>query len=107
MSHFEKFLDNIGWLFAGLIGALVAVPFHTDKTLKGILWFVCSGAACAYFMTGFLSWAYTIPSDFTGAIGFIVGAFGGSFVATMVKKIQSADVGVLIDTIKSKFGGRT
>lgn len=101
MSTFEKFLDNIGWLFTGLIGALVAVPFHEDKT-----WFVCSGATCAYFLTGFWAWAYEIPEGLTGAIGFMVGAFGGSFVATVIKKLQNADLGALIDILKDKFKGK-
>ena len=106
MSTFEKFLDNRGWLFTGLIGALVAVPFHEDKTIKGRLWFVCSGATCAYFLTGFWAWAYEIPEGLTGAIGFMVGAFGGSFVATVIKKLQNADLGALIDILKDKFKGK-
>lgn len=67
---------------------------------------MCSGAACAYFLTGFWVWAYEIPEGLTGAIGFMVGAFGGSFVATVIKKLQNADVGALIDILKDKFKGK-
>lgn len=105
MNIFEKLLDNIGWAIAGLMGALVAVPFHDDKSVKGRLWFVCSGIACSYFLTGWASWYYGIPVEFTGAIGFILGAAGGSLVAAIIKRIQNADLGNLIETIKSKFGG--
>lgn len=105
MNIFEKLLDNIGWAIAGLIGALVAVPFHDDKSLKGRLWFVCSGIACSYFLTGWASWFYGIPTELTGAIGFMLGAAGGSFVSTVIRKLQTADLTSLIEAIKSKFGG--
>lgn len=105
MNIFERFLDNIGWAIAGLMGALVAVPFHDDKSIKGRLWFICSGIACSYFTTGFWSWKYEIPEGLTGAIGFVIGAFGGSLVATIIRKIQTADIASLIEAIKSKFGG--
>jgi len=105
MNIFEKFLDNIGWAIAGMMGALVAVPFHDDKSIKGRLWFICSGMLCSYFLTGWASWFYSIPPEYTGAIGFILGAIGGSLVAAVIRKIQNADIASLIEAIKSKFGG--
>lgn len=105
MNIFEKLLDNIGWALAGLMGALVAVPFHDDKTVKGRLWFICSGVACSYFLTGWASWFYGIPMEFTGAIGFMLGAIGGSLVLAVIRWLRSADFASLIDIIKSKFGG--
>lgn len=88
-----------------MMGALVAVPFHDDKSLKGRLWFVCSGIACSYFLTGWWSWFYSIPNNLAGAVGFLLGAFGGSLVAAVIRKIQTADLASLIEAIKSKFGG--
>lgn len=105
MNIFERILSNVEWAIAGMIGALVAVPFHEDKTVQGRFWFVCSGIACSYFMTGFWTWAYKIPAELTGAIGFVLGAFGASFVSAVIKKIQTADLATIIETIKSKFGG--
>lgn len=107
MNIFERFLDNIGWAIAGLMGALIAVPFHEDKSIKGRLWFVCSGLACSYFLTGWTSWFYSIPQQYTSAIGFLLGSFGGSMVVAVIRKIQNADIATLIEAIKSKFGGNT
>lgn len=105
MNLFEKVLDNIGWAIAGLIGALFAVPFHDDKSIKGRLWFVCSGVACSYYLTGWASWFYGIPSELQGAIGFMLGAAGGSLVSTVIRNLKTADLATLIEAIKSKFGG--
>lgn len=105
MQNFERFLDNIGWLFAGMIGALVAVPFHEDvKSIKARIWFVCSGAACAYFTTGLVSRYYDIEPALSGSVGFLIGAFGGSLVAAGIRALRAADIWSIV---KSRFGGNS
>lgn len=103
MNLWERLLANAELGLPGLIGAVIAIPFHEElKTWKGRLFFVCTGVACAYFTTPLAISVYNIEPALAGGVGFLLGAFGGSLLAAGVRAINSAD---LIALIKSKIGG--
>lgn len=103
MEFFQKFLDNIGWGIAGIMGALVSLPFHDDiKSVKARIWFVCTGALCAYFLTDLVSLYFKIDRGLAGSVGFLMGAFGGSLLAAVIRAIKAADIWQFL---KNRFGG--
>lgn len=103
MNLLDRLLANAEWAIAGLIGAVIAIPFHEElRTWKGRLFFVGTGVACAYFTTPLAISLYGIDPALAGGVGFLLGAFGGSLVAAVIKAVKSAD---LIALLKSRFGG--
>lgn len=103
MNFFDRLVANAEWAIAGLIGAVIAIPFHEElKTWKGRLTFVGTGVACAYFTTPLAISVYKIDPALAGGVGFLLGAFGGSLLAAGLRAIKSAD---LVALFKSKFGG--
>lgn len=104
MNLLDRLMANAEWAVAGLIGAVIAIPFHEElKTWPGRLYFIFTGVACAYFTTPLAISLYNIDPALAGCVGFLLGAFGGSLVAAIIRSIKSADI---IGMIKSKwFGG--
>lgn len=106
MSLIERIVSNAEWAIAGLVGAVIAVPFHEElKTWKGRFVFVGTGAACAYFTTPLAISLYSIDPSLAGGVGFLLGAFGGSLLAAGLRTIRGLD---LVDIVKerlSKTGG--
>lgn len=104
MDLLHRILSNLEWAIAGLFGAIVSVPFHEElSSWKGKLFFVFTGIACAYFLTPFAMNHYSIDPGLSGGVGFLLGAFGGSLLAAVVRAIKAAD---LVALIKAKFGSR-
>lgn len=103
MNLLDRLMANAEWALAGLIGAVIAIPFHEElRTWKGRLFFIGTGVACAYFTTPLAISLYSIDPALAGGVGFLLGAFGGSLLAAGIRAIKSADIVALI---KSKFGG--
>lgn len=101
MALLERILTNAEWAIAGLIGALVAVPFHEElRTWKGRIVFIGTGVACAYFTTPLAINLYNIDSGLAGGVGFLLGAFGGSILAAGLRTIKGLD---LIELVKERF----
>ena len=105
MTEFiEKSLHYIGSAFAGMIGATIAVQFHPNVNgRKPIFVFIFTGTMIAHFMTTFVADYFKIQPSSFGAVGFMLGAFGGSLFAAITKALQSAD---LLEFIKSKLGAK-
>lgn len=105
MDSFQRWLFNIEWLVAGLIGAVVASWWHRDDLTNVRAWFVflVTGAACAVYLTGMVSTylGVTEPNNVAG-VGFLLGAFGGSLMAAIHRAIKAADLWALI---RQRFGG--
>lgn len=102
MDFLHKVIANLEWALAGLVGAIVSIPFHDElSTLKGKLFFVFTGISCAYFLTPFALSHYSIDPALSGGVGFLLGAFGGSLLAAVVRAIKSAD---LVAFVKAKLG---
>lgn len=103
MDNLFKHLEDFKWAFAGLIGALVAVRFQNDLKTKGsIVIFVLSGSAYAHYLTGLVDDYFNIAPSSAGGIGFLLGAFGGSLTAAIIRAISSSD---LVELLRKKIGG--
>ena len=101
---FEKAIHYIGSAVAGGIGATIAVQFHPNVSgRKPIFVFIFTGTMIAHFMTAFIAEYFKIQPSSYGAVGFMLGAFGGSLFAAITKALQSAD---LLEFIKSKLGAK-
>jgi paired small multidrug resistance pump len=104
MDFINKWLINSELLIAGLIGAVVAIPFQQDlKSRSSLIIFIVTGAACAHYLTGMVAYYFDIEPSSAGGVGFLLGAFGGSFIAAIIKMMQSADIWSII---KSRLGGK-
>lgn len=103
MEFFEKWIAHFELLLAGLLGAIVAIPFQKDlKTRSSIFVFIVTGAACAHYLTGLAAGFFDIEPSSAGGVGFLLGAFGGSLIAATIRMIQNAD---FWGVIKQRLGG--
>lgn len=104
MSPLEKILEDLGLGAAALVGALVGVFAQKEMaTWRQRVVFVLSGLAIGYYVTPLVLDLYSIKMELTGAVGFLLGAFGGGIMAAIYKAIGNLD---LIDLIKNRLGGR-
>lgn len=103
MEFLSRIWNTFEWGIAGLIGAIISLPFQTDrKTKRGIAIFLFTGGVCGHFLTGMVGRYFNVDPGSAGGIGFLLGAFGGSLIAAIIKAIEAADLWSLI---KSRFGG--
>ncbi|QOE32793.1 holin class III [Achromobacter phage Mano] len=100
----QELLQSLKWAFAGLIGAMIVSRFHKDELTSKTDYFVfvASGAAIAHFLTGAVAAWFGFDASSAGAIGFLLGAFGGSLMQAVVRSIKAADLWGLV---KARFGG--
>lgn len=88
---------------AGIMGAIAAAPFHSEvRGWKAKTVFVVAGTASAFFLTDLVSDYFGIPTDKSGGVGFLLGAFSGSLIDAAIKAVNSVDV---VAILKSRFGG--
>ncbi len=98
----SKLWHGLEWAFAGGVGAFVSVQFHPEVAgRKQYFLFIVTGALIAHFMTGMVVRYFSIGPDSAGAVGFLMGAFGGSMVSAIVRSIATAD---LWRIVRSKLG---
>lgn len=103
MNFLDRLAANAEMALAGLIGAVIAIPFHEElKTWKGRLFFIGTGTSCAFFTTPLAINNWNIDPALAGGVGFLLGAFGGSLLAAGIRAVKAADLWALL---KSKFGG--
>lgn len=105
MEFLHRLLDKLDWLVAGLIGAIVASWWHKDDLVSWRAWlvFLVTGVACSLYLTGMVSTylGVTEPSNVAG-VGFLLGTFGGSLIAAVIRAIKAADLWAFI---RQRFGG--
>ncbi|MNJ55117.1 hypothetical protein D3C77_505910 [compost metagenome] len=95
--------EDLGLIAAAFIGAMVGVFAQKDiATRKQMLVFVCSGVAIGYYVTPLVLDLYSIRTELTGAVGFLLGAFGGGIMAAIYKTIGNLD---LLELVKNRIGG--
>jgi len=89
----------------GLLGAGLASRAHRSELLTTVDWFVflATGWACATFLSGLAVAQLGIAPEHTGAVGFLLGLFGGSLIAAVYRAIAAAD---LWGMVKARFGGK-
>ena len=103
LEQFFKLVADGKWALAGFVGALVSMPFQKDvNSAKDKIVFVFSGSAYSYYLTGMVCDYFNTSQASAGGIGFLLGAFGGSLTAAILKAIESADIWSLV---KKHFGG--
>lgn len=103
MEYLQKWFAHFELLIAGVVGAIIALPFQRDlKTNSSKLVFIFSGAACAHYLTGLATHFLEIDPSSAGSIGFLLGAFGGSMIAAVMRGITNADLWALV---RGRFGG--
>jgi hypothetical protein len=103
MSQLEKIFEDLGLGVAALVGALVGVFAQKEmSTRRQRAVFVVSGVAIGYYITPLVLDLYSIKTELTGAVGFLLGAFGGGIMAALYKAIGNLD---LLEYIKSRLGG--
>lgn len=99
----EKFTEELSLLLGVLVGAVVGVLFQKEIVTWGQrISYAVIGIACGYYLTGPAMAYFGISAEFTGAAGFIVGAFGGSILAAVFKALGNLD---LLALVKNRIGG--
>ncbi len=102
MEMLTKFLHGFEWALAGAFGAFVSVQFHPEVAgRRQFILFVVTGSLIAHFLTGGVIHYFSIGPDDAGAVGFLIGAFGGSMVSAVVRSIATADIWQIV---RSKLG---
>lgn len=105
MEFLHRLLEKFDWALAGLIGSIVASFWHRDDLVGRKSWviFIFSGAVCAHYLTGLVSSYFGIvePRSVAG-VGFLLGTFGGSLIAAIIRAIKAADLWAFI---RQRFGG--
>lgn len=95
--------DDLGLVAAAIVGALVGVFAQKEIiTWQQRLIFVISGLAIGYYVTPLVLDLYSIKPELTGAVGFLLGAFGGGIMAAVFKAIGNLD---LVELLKNRIGG--
>lgn len=95
--------DDLGLIVAISVGAIVGVFFQKEIVTWGQrVVFVAIGVATGYYVTPLMMDWYDIKPDLLGAVGFLVGAFGGGFMSAIYKAIGNLD---LLALVKSRIGG--
>lgn len=88
---------------AGLIGALLSIPLTPDvKAAKDRIILVASGTATAYYSAPLIIEYLHVKPSLGSSISFLIGVFGMSVVAAVLRSARDADIWGLI---RSRFGG--
>ena len=103
-QELANLLHDFRWAVAGFFGALAASFFHRDELhgKRDFALFFGSGWACAYFMTGMVADYFAVNQEHMGAVGFMLGAFGGSLISAVNRSLRTIDLG---EIIKQRLGG--
>ena len=96
--------NDFKWAIAGFFGAVVASTFHRAEitSRRAFSMFVFTGFVCAHFLTGLVAKHFNVEPENMGAVGFLLGAFGGSLISAIIKTIRTADFWELL---RKRFGG--
>ncbi len=104
MSFFQKILDGADLLFAGMMGAIVALAVNTEiRTLKQRVYFIVSGSVSSYYLADPVNaYFHLTDGNFRTAMGFLVGIFGAAVLQAITRAVKAAD---LWEFVKNRFGG--
>lgn len=102
MEILTKAYDTFQMAFIGCIGAMISLWMHPEaKDRRGALMFVFTGVCIAQFTTGLVADYFAITAKHAGAVGFLLGAFGGSLFSAIQRAINQAD---FLSVIKRLMG---
>lgn len=104
MEYLHNWLVKLDLFIAGLIGAVIALPFQPELRTRGAkLVFIFSGAFCAHYLTALVAHYLHIDPGAAGSVGFLLGAFGGSLIAAVMRALNQSDLWALV---RGRLGGR-
>lgn len=91
IEYGAKLLANIQYFIAGAIGAAIVTRYHKDQLKNPVDYFVfiLSGAFIAHYLTQIVVHFTNLSASNAGAIGFLLGAFGGMIFQEIVSYIKS------------------
>ena len=86
-----KFISDLQFWFAGLMGAAVATRYNKEqlKTPRDYLVFLLSGAFSAHYLTSLIMYYTELAPSHAGGIGFLTGALGGLVFQELFAWIKS------------------
>lgn len=111
-----KFLGDLQYWIAGLVGAAVATRYNKEqlKTPGDYLFFLLTGAFSAHYLTSLIMHYSNLDPAHAGGIGFMTGALGGLVFQEFFAWIKTGaykEIGFkdfFIDMIKNwKKGGKS
>ena len=95
--------EDWGLIGAVTAGAIVGVFFQKEiVTWRQRAVFVVTGLAVGWYTTPLVMELYPIKPGLIGAVGFLVGAFGGGIMSAIYKALGNLD---LIGLLKARIGG--
>jgi paired small multidrug resistance pump len=86
-------------------GAITANFWHRDDLVDRKAWAIVifSGAVCAHYLTGLISPYFgVVELRSVAGVGFLLGTFGASLIAAIIRAIKAADLWAFI---RQRFGG--
>lgn len=103
----DSLLQGLGikWSAAvgGAIGSMISLTFANGLSKRGKVAMFLGGLAIAGYTTPLVAYAFSIGADHYGGIGLLIGIFGMSAIAALIKALPNiADA--LPDVIKGRFG---
>lgn len=97
MTKIEAVMHLVEALLAGFFGALVSLIFHPDtKALTARCVLVASGTVTAYYVGPLVIGFLKISPSLGSGVSFLVGAFGMSLAAAIMRAIRIADLWALV-----------
>ena len=115
MSFFQKILDQVDLITAGLIGAVCALLLSTEvRTFKQKISLLFFGTVSSYYLSDLAAMYFHLEgSKFISAIGFLLGLLGFAFFQAVLRSVKSLDIVDLLknavsqafDKITGRFGG--
>lgn len=102
LDDIKNFLEAAS---AGFFGALVSIPLTPEiKATRDRAVIVASGTLIAYYIAPLIITYLKVSSSMGSSVSFLVGVFGMSLAAAVLRAMRSADLWGLI---RSRFGGPT
>lgn len=88
---------------AGAVGAAASIRFSDDiNTFGKRLTAIASGAAAAHYLTPMVMDHLDITTTGAGGVSFLLGLFGMSIAASIIRAIKNADLWAFV---RSRWGG--
>lgn len=91
IEYGAKLWGNIQCFIAGAIGAAIVTRYHKDqlKNPTDYFIFILSGAFIAHYLTQIVVYFGGLSAANAGAVGFMLGAFGGMIFQEVISYIKS------------------
>ena len=99
----SKLWASVELWVAGAVGAAASLRFSDDiNTFGKRLTAIASGAAAAHYLTPMVMEHLGIASTRSGGVAFLLGLFGMSIAASIIRAIKTADLWAFV---RSRWGG--